>query len=224
MARIAEIGMKPFIVGIGGTTRQNSSSEKAVRCALNYAEDGGAETAMYAGPDLMFPIYDPARTERTPEEARFVADLRRADGIILASPGYHGSISGHLKNALDYTEDMNRDPKAYFSARAVGCIGIAAGWQAANSTLATLRSIVHALRGWPTPLGVTINSAGPPLFDDDANCLDESLDERLRYMARQVVVFAVMRFTARAAYPDWELWPETGEYFPKVKLELDQDV
>lgn len=220
MKPIGANGAQPFIVGIGGTTRQNSSSEKAVRCALTHAEASGAKVQMFAGPQLMFPIYDPARTERSEEEAAFIDALRHADGIILASPGYHGSISGHLKNALDYTEDMSKDPKAYFSARAVGCIGVGAGWQGANATLAVLRDIVHALRGWPTPLGITINSAGPPLFDDNANCLDEGLNDRIRYMARQVVVFGVMRFTARAAYPDWELWPKTGESFPKMTIEM----
>ena len=219
MNRIGDIGCKPLVVGIGGTTRANSGSERAVRCALRHAEEAGARTCICAGPDITFPIYDPARTNRTEKEALFVNLLRKADGIILASPGYHGSISGLLKNALDYTQDMCSDKKAYFSARAVGCIGIAGGWQAAQATLGTLRDIVHALRGWPTPLGVTINSAGPPIFDDEANCLDEDLDGRLRYMARQVVVFGVMRFTARAAYPDWELWPETGEWFPKVKIQ-----
>ncbi len=221
MSKIGEIGCNPFVVGIGGTTGRNSGSEKAVRCALRHAEDAGAETAMFAGPDIMFPIYDPRRSERTDEETAFVEALRKADGIILASPGYHGSISGHLKNALDYTQDMYADRKAYFSARAVGCIGVAGGWQAAQATLSTLRDIVHALRGWPTPLGITINSTGPPLFDESSNCLDEELDARLRFMARQVVVFGVMRFTARAAYPDWELWPETGEWFPKLKLERE---
>ena len=219
MNRIGDIGCRPFVVGIGGTTRRNSGSEMAVRCALKHAEEAGAETSMFAGPDIMFPIYDPTRVERTAEETAFVEALRKSDGIILASPGYHGSISGHLKNALDYTQDMHADDKAYFSARAVGCIGVAGGWQAAQATLSTLRDIVHALRGWPTPFGITINSAGPAFFDDGANCLDEDLNARLRYMARQVVVFGVMRFTARAAYPDWELWPETGEWFPRIRLE-----
>lgn len=34
----------------------------------------------------------------------------------------------------------------------------AAGWQGAVSTLTALRSIVHALRGWPTPLGIALNT------------------------------------------------------------------
>jgi FMN reductase len=220
MSRIAEMGHRPFIVGLGGTSRENSTSEKAVRIALEHAQSAGAEIKMLTGPDLLMPIFDPLRRERSEQERSFVETLRRSDGIILSSPGYHGAVSGLIKNALDYTEDMSRDSKAYFGARAVGLIGVAAGWQAANSTLVGLRSIVHALRGWPTPMGITINSTEKNLFDDAGRCLDPSLDQKLRYMARQVVVFAVMRFTARAAYPDWELWPQTDEYFPKLRLEL----
>ena len=72
MARIGEVGCKPFVVGIGGTTREGSSSEKVVRCALKHAKAAGAETQMFAGPDIMFPIYDPARTERSRQETAFV--------------------------------------------------------------------------------------------------------------------------------------------------------
>ena len=67
------------------------------------------------------------------------------------------------------------------------------GWQAANSTLTTIRSIVHALRGWPSPLGVTINSA-EPVFDGDGNCVDEKASLSLRIMVEQVVRVARMRF------------------------------
>ncbi|WP_419913912.1 NADPH-dependent FMN reductase [Hoeflea sp.] len=219
MERIGEPDHSPFIVGIGGTTRAHSTSENLVRTALHHAEEAGAEAKMFSGPDLMMPIYDVSDTNRDKKQQAFVDALRRCDGIIMCSPGYHGSISGHLKNALDYTQDLADDPKAYFGARAVGCIAVGAGHQGANSTLSHLREIVHALRGWPTPLGITVNSTEKRYFDSDGACLDEGLDQKLRYMARQVVVFAVMRFTARAVYPDWEVWPEYKEYFPKLRIE-----
>jgi FMN reductase len=40
--------------------------------------------------------------------------LWRADGIILATPSYHGSISGSIKSTLDHTEDLRDDPRALF--------------------------------------------------------------------------------------------------------------
>ncbi len=221
MDRIGDIGHTPFIVGLGGTTRTGSTSERLVHTALDHAEDAGAETRMFAGPELMMPIYDIAVTERSPAQLEFVDALRRSDGIIMCSPGYHGSISGHLKNALDYTQDLADDPKAYFGARAVGLVGVGAGHQGANTALSHMRDVVHALRGWPTPLGITVNSSEKRYFDADGQCLDEALDKKLRYMARQVVVFAVMRFTARAAYPDWELWPDYKEYFPSARFEIE---
>src|SRR3546814_8041656 len=79
-----------------------------------------------------------------------VAAVRDADGLILASPGYHGSISGLVKNAIDYLEETARDRRVYLHGLPVGLIATAFGWQATGGTLLAMRSIVHALRGWPT--------------------------------------------------------------------------
>ena len=73
---------------------------------------------------------------------RLIAALRRADGVIIATPCYHGSVSGLLKNALDYVEDMAQDPHPYFDGRAVGLIVCGSGWQTTAITLSALRSIV----------------------------------------------------------------------------------
>ena len=148
----------PFIVGLGGTTRPGSSTELALRFTLKVAGELGAETKMFGGHDLLMPIYDPYMAERTENAAGLIEALRRCDGVVIASPGYHGSVSGLVKNALDYTEDMRNDLEPYFEGRSVGCIACALGSQATGTTLVTLRSIVHALRGWPTPFGVGINT------------------------------------------------------------------
>lgn len=183
---------QPYIVGLGGTTRAGSSSEVALRYALSAAERAGARTRLLAGPDIELPMYAPERSERSPAAAAVVAELRECDGVIVASPGYHGSISGLVKNALDYVEDLRGDPAPYFDGRAVGCIACAFGWQATGSTLAALRSIVHALRGWPTPIGVAINTSAK-IFDADGVCLDAGISKQLELMATQVVDFARMR-------------------------------
>lgn len=182
----------PLIVGLGGTTRVGSSSEVALRCALNMAEELGATTAIVAGAALDLPMYSPHTSERNAQSAHLLGLLRRCHGLIIASPGYHGSISGLIKNALDYVEDMRDEPDVYFEGRAVGCVACANGWQATGSTLAGLRSIVHALRGWPTPIGVAINSS-QKVFDGEAHCLDASTNKQLQLMVAQVVEFARMR-------------------------------
>jgi FMN reductase len=121
---------------------------------------------------------------------RMLVELSRADGIILGTPGYHGGISGLVKNALDYTEELKSDPRPYLEGRAVGCIVTAAGAQGAMTTLMALRSVVHALRGWPTPLGVAMVTSSP-VFDAVGNCLSSALETQLKLMAQQVFDFAV---------------------------------
>ncbi|MGA0594698.1 NADPH-dependent FMN reductase [Enterovirga sp. CN4-39] len=181
---------RPMIVGLGGTTRPQSSSERAVRHVLAAAARRGADTEMFDGPMLAgLPMYAPEVPFRTPEALRLVEAMRRADAIVVASPGYHGSISGMLKNALDYTEDMREDGRPYFEERAVGCIVCAAGWQAVGTTLTAFRSIVHALRGWPTPLGVGINTAAGRVFDEAGACVDERVAAQLDTVAEQVLSF-----------------------------------
>jgi FMN reductase len=190
-------GSRPFIVGVGGTPRAGSSSEKALAVSLKAAAEGGAETLLIPGPELDLPMYNPSETSRTPAAQYLVEMFRRCDGLIIASPAYHGSISGLIKNALDYTEDLRSDPRVYFDGLAVGCIACAGGWQAAGQTLAALRAISHALRGWPTPLGAMLNSAGR-LFDESGNCLDLSVKMQLETVGRQVLEFAMQRGAARS--------------------------
>lgn len=187
---------RPNIVGIGGTVRTASSSERALRLALAYAAAEGADVEVFAGPQLVFPMYSPESTERSADAARLVEALRRAHGIIIASPGYHGSISGLVKNALDYVEDMREDPMPYFEGRAVGLIACAYGWQATGTTLVAMRSSVHALRGWPTPIAVAINSV-TNTFNEDGSFIDPSLGNQTRLLAQQVIEFAHMRAQIR---------------------------
>jgi FMN reductase len=180
----------PFILGIGGTTREGSSSECALRLALNLAETAGARVQMLAGRAVELPMYAPERPHRSETTANLVAAMREADGIIVSSPAYHGSVSGMIKNALDYAEDLRGDRRPYLDGRAVGLIVCATGWQATGTTLMTLRSVVNALRGWPTPMSVAINSAAPA-FNTDGSLLDGSTANQLSILVRQVVDFAV---------------------------------
>jgi FMN reductase len=180
------------IVGIGGTLRPRSSSGSALLFCLDHARARGAIVTAFTGPDLVAPLYDPGAGGLPDSMARMIAALRAADGIILASPGYHGGISGAIKNALDYAEEMALDARCYFEGRAVACIAAAAGWQATGATLSALRGVVHALRGWPTPIGVMLNSS-ELLFDEDGACIAGQTRVSLSAMTEQVIDFARMR-------------------------------
>lgn len=181
----------PLIVGIGGTTRAGSSSERAVRVVLSRAEALGSRTRMFDGASLsVLPHYAPEQAARSPEQAAFVEAVRGADGLVVGTPGYHGGMSGLIKNALDLLEDLRGDDRPYLEGRAIGLVVTAAGWQAGGVVLSALRDVAHALRGWPTPLGVSLNSSGAPLFDAEGEVVDPAAESSLAALADQVVGFA----------------------------------
>ncbi|MGY4395584.1 FMN reductase [Sphingomonas sp. UYAg733] len=194
MADAAAIDVRadiPLVVGIGGTIGGISSTERALRIALDAAGREGFRTRMFGGADMAkLPLYDPKATMRTPDEIEFVETIRQASALIIASPGYHGSISGVVKNALDLLEETARDEKRpYLADMPVGLIATAYGWQATGSTIAALRSIVHALRGWPTPFAAAINSQLTK-FDEDGGASEPAVLEQLCMVGRQVARFA----------------------------------
>jgi FMN reductase len=189
---------RPVVVAVGGTLRAQSSTEKALRLILRRCVELGADTVLISGHDLDLPAYAPERPDRTDAAHHLVDSLRRADAIVLGSPGYHGGISGLVKNALDYTEDMRGDPACYFDGRPVACVATGAGWQGAVATLGALRAIVHALRGWPTPLGIAINSIDP-VFTPEGECLSPDLARTLDAVAGQLIEFVSARFALRTA-------------------------
>ncbi|MAM11720.1 MAG: FMN reductase [Rhizobiaceae bacterium] len=190
----------PFILGIGGTVSPGGSTEQALAMALATAEQLGARTLLFGGADLgRLPHYLSPGAMDVPEARTLVDAVRRADGVIIASPGYHGSISGLVKNAIDYVEETAKDPRAYLDGVPVGLIATAYGWQATGSTLAALRSITHALRGWPTPLGAAVNSSGG-LFRD-GRCTDAAVCDQLALVGRQVYDFARLRTASGTEEP-----------------------
>jgi FMN reductase len=186
----AGVARRPHIVGIGGTTKPGSSTERALAATLLAAERIGAKTTLFAGPLLAkLPLYSPEDALRSELQQQFVETVRQADGLVWATPAYHAGISGLLKNAIDLLEDLRNDTRPYLHDRAVGCIVTAHGWQGAGTTLTSVRTIVHALRGWPTPLGITLNTA-ERLFDEGGNCLEEKVQVQFAMLAAQVVGFA----------------------------------
>jgi FMN reductase len=184
---------QPLVVGLGGTLRSKSSTERALRQCLSAVEQRGGRTLLFAGEDIDLPMYNPHDQSRTDKAAALVAALRDADAVVVGSPGYHGGVSGLVKNALDYIEDLRGDPRVYLDNTPWGCISCAYGWQAAVGTLGQLRVIGHALRAWPTPLGVAINSADP-IWDEGGTLIDDAVSGQLDMLAVQLVAGA-----ARAA-------------------------
>jgi FMN reductase len=175
-------GGAPLIVGIGGSTNPDSITNQLLdRCLADVAVMG-ARTESFTGPALAdLSIYT---GEADSSAATALLDtVRRADCVVIGTPGYHGGMSGLVKNALDHLDELRGDKRPYLDGRAVGVIVTAAGWQACGTALVSVRSAIHALRGWPTPFGVTMNSNEQDV--DDPRVLGA-----VRVLARQLMQFA----------------------------------
>ncbi|MBE7188508.1 NADPH-dependent FMN reductase [Jatrophihabitans endophyticus] len=179
----------PLVVGLGGSPGHPSVTNQLLLSCLARLD---AETVSFGGDELgQLPIYGAAPVETGLQTSTVAESLveavRRADAVVIATPGYHGGMSGLVKNALDHLEALRTDARPYLDGRAVGVIVSAGGWQAAGSALVSVRSAVHALRGWPTPFGVTVNSAEQR--PDGDGRFDERVEGALDVLAAQLAQF-----------------------------------
>ncbi|MBO8173125.1 MAG: NAD(P)H-dependent oxidoreductase [Bacillaceae bacterium] len=169
------------IIGINGSTRQGSTTLKTLKIALNAAKDAGAEIDLIDLREWQLPIY--IDDEPHPEIVqRFKEKVQQADGIILASPEYHGTLTGAMKNALDYLSREEIQDKA------IGAVATAGSQFGADRTLTALQQIGQKLRGWPVKTAASVQSAYN-MFDGD-RLKDKRLEERIQNVGQEVVFLA----------------------------------
>ncbi|MDQ3882149.1 MAG: NAD(P)H-dependent oxidoreductase [Thermoproteota archaeon] len=164
------------VLGVAGSIRQGSYSTRALKIALEYAKKQGAEVRLLDLNTVVLPLYDP--TAPASKEVEHTTEaIAWADAFILASPDYHGSISGALKNFLDYFYEE-------FAGKVFGYI--VASHEKGLTVMEQMRTAVRQCYGWSLPYGVSIN--GPQDFTGD-EIRNTRLSNRLRMMARDLVVY-----------------------------------
>jgi FMN reductase len=151
------------IVGIGGSLRARSSSRAALRTALAGAEAQGANTIMFDLRELALPFFQPGLDELPENAARLLDACQKADGLIWSSPMYNGTVSGPMKNALDWLYVLGGREPPYLTDKVIGLVSVAGGTQGLQ-VVNTLEYAVRALRAWAVPLVVPI-PFGPDAFD-----------------------------------------------------------
>jgi FMN reductase len=183
----------PAIVGLGGSMARSSKSRAALVTALEGAEDAGADTELLDIRELDLPMYDPDDAAPTEAAARLIEACYGADGLLWSSPMYQGTISGALKNALDWLHPLgDRDPP-YLHDKVIGLISAAGGVHGLQA-INTMEFAVRALRGWAVPYVVPVPSAAR-VFDPDGRILDEGVEVQLKRLGGEVVRVAE-RFAA----------------------------
>jgi FMN reductase len=164
------------VLGVTGSTRQSSYSTRALKIALEYAKNHGADVRMLELNRIVLPLYDPSAPAS--KEVEHAAEaIAWADAFILASPDYHGSISGTLKNFLDHFYEE-------FAGKLFGYI--VASHEKGLTVMDQMRTAVRQCYGWSMPYGVSIN--GPQDFTGQETA-NARLSSRLRMMARDLVVY-----------------------------------
>jgi NAD(P)H-dependent FMN reductase len=164
------------VLGVAGSTRQSSYSTRALKIALEYAKNHGAEVRMLELNRIVLPLYDPS-APASKEVERAAEAIAWANAFILASPDYHGSISGALKNFLDHFYEE-------FAGKLFGYI--VASHEKGLTVMDQMRTAVRQCYGWSMPYGVSIN--GPQDFTGQETA-NARLSSRLRMMARDLVVY-----------------------------------
>ncbi|HEY9621254.1 MAG TPA: NADPH-dependent FMN reductase [Crinalium sp.] len=167
-------------VGIGGSLRVDSYSQQALKIAAQRVEALGASVEILDLRTLNLPFCDGGDDYSDyPDVARMSQAVREADGLILATPEYHGSLSGALKNALDL---MGFEE---FSGKVTGLISVLGG-QPNSNALNDLRVIMRWVHAWVIPEQVAIGQAWKA-FGPDGKLLDEALSKRFDQFAQSLV-------------------------------------
>ena len=189
------------VAGICGSLRPGSYTRMALKIALDAAAEAGAgETRLIdlRDYDLPFATGEEVAGEAGNSVLRLRADVKEADGLILATPEYHNSFSGALKNALDLMGCNEIEGKM------IGLIGVAGGSLGAFDALNELRNIGRALHAWVIPEQAAIPEAWKH-FSETGALSNATLEQRLREVGKQVARFARVHKCA-GARDFLELW------------------
>lgn len=173
------------IVGLGGSLARVSKSRAALRTALEGASDAGAQTELLDLRELDLPMYNPDDQVPTAAAARLIEACYSADGLLWSSPMYQGTISGALKNALDWLHVLGTRDPPYLHDKVIGLLSAAGGTQGLQA-INTMEFAVRALRGWAVPYVVPVASAAR-VFDREGRIQDEAIELQLKTLGSEVV-------------------------------------
>jgi FMN reductase len=183
----------PTIVGLGGSLARASKSRVALQRALEGSAAAGAHTRLLDLRDLALPMYSPDDEEPGEAAGDLIESCYAADGLIWSSPLYQGTISGALKNALDWLHVLGRRDPPYLHDKVIGLISAAGGTQGLQA-INTMEFAVRALRGWAVPYVVPVASAAR-VFDPEGRIQDPAVERQLETLGGEVVRVAE-RFAA----------------------------
>jgi FMN reductase len=173
------------IVGLGGSLASVSRSRAALQIALEGAASAGADTQLLDIRQLDLPMYNPENDDPTESAETLIESCYAADGLLWSSPMYQGTISGALKNALDWLHVLGKREPPFLHDKVIGLISAAGGTQGLQA-INTMEFSVRALRGWAVPYVVPV-AAAARVFDPEGRIQDQGIELQLTTLGGEVV-------------------------------------
>ena len=179
----------PKILAFAGSTRTGSFNKKLVHVAAGAARAAGAEVTLVDLRDYAMPLYDGDLEEKDglPEAAKKLkALLVASDGLLLSCPEYNSSITGVLKNTIDWVSRQETDDEpdlVAYRGKVVALLSASPGGFGGMRGLVTVRSIFGNIGAIVLPDQVSVSKAHEA-FEADGSLKDKKLHGRVEKLAK----------------------------------------
>ncbi|MEX1358355.1 MAG: NADPH-dependent FMN reductase [Gaiellaceae bacterium] len=175
------------ILAISGSLRRDSYNTALLREAAELAP-AGVELELYEGLELLPPYNEDVDGDDPPAEgARLRQAIEAADGLLIATPEYNGSIPGQLKNAVDWASRPARSGAIW--GKPVAVVGATTGSYGAVWAQADLRRSLGVAGARVLEVELPLAKAHER-FDDQGRLEDDQLRERLAEIVRELAAAA----------------------------------
>ena len=181
----------PHILAFAGSIRQDSVNKRLAKIALHEAEKAGADITWVDLAEYQMPLYcqDYETEHGVPDSAVALKELMKShNGFLIASPEYNGSLTGIMKNTIDWmSRPYSDDPRmACFDGKVAGLMAASPGGLGGLRGLSHLRTILAGIGTFVLPNHVAVGHAGTNLVDDES-IKDEQLQKAMTTLSTELV-------------------------------------
>ena len=181
----------PRILAFAGSTREGSYNKKLVRIGADAVRAAGGEVTLIDLRDYPMPLFDEDLEEREglPDGVLRFRELMVAnDALLISSPEYNSSISGVLKNAIDWAsrQRTGERPLACFSGKVAALMAASPSWRGGIRGLVTVRSILGNIDVLVLPEQIMLVKAHEA-FDEHGQLKDEKQYALVEKLAARLV-------------------------------------